>query len=62
MKSAELKPIVAAWGGPEKFAAIIGVKSRIVYYWLSDDRKMSEPTDKLIRSLKPKHKTKGVES
>jgi DNA-binding transcriptional regulator YiaG len=53
MTPAELKPIVDAWGGPEKFAAILGVGQRIVYYWLDGKRNMSEPTAKLIRSLKP---------
>lgn len=53
---AELKPIVDIWGGVEKFAAILGVKPRIVYYWLSGARTMSEPTAKLIRTLKPRKK------
>jgi DNA-binding transcriptional regulator YdaS (Cro superfamily) len=53
MTPAELKPIVEAWGGPDKLAAILGVKPRIVYYWLAGKRNMSEPTAKLIRSLKP---------
>lgn len=54
MTPTELKPIVEAWGGAEKFATLLGVKTRIVYYWLAGDRKMSEPTAKLIKTLKPK--------
>lgn len=54
MTPEELKPIVEAHGGPELFAPLIGVKPRIVYYWLRGERNMEEPTEKLIRTLKPK--------
>jgi DNA-binding transcriptional regulator YdaS (Cro superfamily) len=52
MTPAELKPIVETWGGPERFATILGVGPRVVYYWLEGKRNMSAPTAKLIRSLK----------
>ncbi len=55
MTPSELKPIVDAYGGPEEFAPLLGVKPRIVYYWLAGKRNMSEPTAKLIRKL-PKAK------
>lgn len=53
MTPEELKPIVSAWGGPEKLAAILEVSPRIVYYWLEGKRTMSKPVSKLIRLLTP---------
>lgn len=53
MLPTELKPIVEANGGPENLANLVGVKTRIVYYWLAGKRRMSQPTAKLIRSLNP---------
>lgn len=50
---AELKPIVEAWGGTEKFAKIIDVKERTVMSWLYGERNIKPPIAKLIRSLKP---------
>ncbi len=49
----ELKPIVEAWGGPKKFAAIIDAKERTVKAWLYGERNIKPPIAKLIRSLKP---------
>jgi DNA-binding transcriptional regulator YiaG len=49
---AELKPIVKAWGGPEKFAKLIDAKERTVKSWLYGERKIQPPIAKLIRSLK----------
>lgn len=49
----ELRPIVDAWGGPEKFAGIIHAKERTVNSWLYGERKIKPPIAKLIRSLKP---------
>ena len=49
----ELKPIVAAWGGPEKFADLLEVSPRIVYYWLQGKRSISKPVARLIRLLTP---------
>jgi DNA-binding transcriptional regulator YiaG len=50
---AELKPIVEAWGGPEKFAKLIDAKERTVKAWLYGERNIKPPIAKLIRSLKP---------
>ncbi|MHC5536701.1 GIY-YIG nuclease family protein [Singulisphaera rosea] len=49
----ELKPIVAAWGSPEKFAAMLEVSPRSVYYWLAGTRCISKPKSRLIRMLTP---------
>ena len=49
----ELKPIVEAWGGSEKFAKIIDAKERTVNSWLYGERNIKPPIAKLIRSLKP---------
>lgn len=49
----ELKPIVAAWGGAEKFAAVIHAKPRTVHAWLYGERNIKPPIVMLIRSLKP---------
>lgn len=57
---AELKPIVDAWGGPEKFAAIIDAKERTVKAWLYGERKIKPPIAKLIRSLELPRKKKGT--
>lgn len=54
MTPEELKPIVEAWGGPEKFARLIDVKERTVKAWLYGERGIKPPVAKLIRSLKPK--------
>lgn len=49
----ELKPIIDAWGGPEKFAAMLEVGPRIVYYWLAGKKRISKPMSRLIRMLTP---------
>jgi hypothetical protein len=54
MTPEELKSIVAAWGGPEKFAKLIDVKERTVKAWLYGERGIKPPVAMLIRSLKPK--------
>jgi DNA-binding transcriptional regulator YiaG len=54
----ELRPIVTAWGGVEKFARVLDVSNRTVSYWLAGKRKISSPVAKLIRSLKPPRKDK----
>ncbi len=57
MTPAELKPIVEAWGGIEKFAKLIDAEERTVKSWLYGERNIKPPIAKLIRSLKPrKHK------
>ena len=54
MTPEELKPIVAAWGGPEKFAKLLDVKPRTVESWIRGERGIKPPVAKLIRSLKLK--------
>lgn len=53
MTPEELKPIVEAWGGPEKFAKLLDVKPRTVNSWLRGERGIKPPIVKLIQSLKP---------
>lgn len=50
MTPAELKPIVKAWGGSEKFARVLDVSKRTVDYWLAG-RPISPPVARLIRML-----------
>ena len=59
MTPSELHPIVAAWGGPQKFAAMLGVGNRIVYYWLAGKRGIKPPVARLIRSLEPPKREGG---
>jgi len=47
----ELRRIVEAYGGPEAFAPLIGVKPRFVYYLLAGKRKLSPRTEMLVRQL-----------
>ena len=54
MTPEELKPIVDAWGGVEKFARMLDVSNRTVSYWLAGTHKIKPPVAMLIRSLKPK--------
>lgn len=56
MTPEELKLIVEAWGGIEKFAKLIDAKERTVKAWLYGERNIKPPIAKLIRSLKPKRK------
>lgn len=58
MTPEELKPIVESWGGIEKFARLIDAKERTVKSWLYGERRIQPPIAKLIRSLKPKKRTK----
>ena len=51
MTPAELRPIVWAWGGPEKFARLLGVSTRTVGYWLAGQKRVSAPVSQLIRLL-----------
>lgn len=50
----ELKPIVEAWGGIDKFAALIDAKPRTVKAWIYGERNIQPPIAKLIRNLRPK--------
>jgi hypothetical protein len=47
----ELRRIVEAYGGPEAFAPLIGVKLRFLYYLLAGKRRMSPRTEMLVRKL-----------
>jgi len=47
----ELKSIVNAWGGAEKFARTLDVSTRTVNYWLAGTHRVSPPVSALIRSL-----------
>ena len=51
MTPEELKPIVKAWGGTEKFARLLGVSTRTVSYWLAGKKRVSNPVSQLIRLL-----------
>ena len=51
MQNEELRPIIEAWGGPERFAAVMHVQPRTVYRWLDSSRKISPMMAKLIRML-----------
>lgn len=53
MTPQELRPIVDAWGGVEKFARILDVSNRTVSYWLAGTHKIKPPIATLIRSLEP---------
>lgn len=51
MSPDELRGIVEAWGDVGKFAELLCVRPRTVYYWLAGARKISPMTAKLIRLL-----------
>jgi DNA-binding transcriptional regulator YiaG len=51
MTPEELTPIVEAWGGVEKFAALLHVEPRTVERWLDGTRGIKPPVAKLIRVL-----------
>lgn len=40
MTPAEFREIVTAWGGPEKFARMIQARPRVVYAYLSGERRI----------------------
>ncbi|WP_435018535.1 hypothetical protein TA3x_000512 [Tundrisphaera sp. TA3] len=52
MTPEELRPIVIAWGGVEKFAARIKAKPRTVYCWLDGTRRIRPTVEELIGNLK----------
>lgn len=49
----ELRPIIEAWGGVEKFARILDVSNRTVSYWLAGKHTIKPPIAKLIWQLQP---------
>ena len=53
MEPDELRRIVEMWGGVERFAALISVRPRTVYYWLDGNRKIRPMVAKFIRSFAP---------
>ncbi len=59
MTPAELRPIVEASGGVEKFARILDVSNRTVSYWLAGTHKIKPPIATLIKQMaKPKKRKK----
>ena len=51
LEPAELREIVDAWGGVDKFARIIHAKPRTVKAWLYGERGIKPPVALLIRRL-----------
>ena len=51
MTAEELRPIVEAWGGVEKFAKVMHVSPKAVQHWLNRKRKIRPLVAAFIRML-----------